>query len=130
MIVLLALALTCDPALAALFTPLHPESGRYETCATDQSIDAVVAANDTAARGERFTFAPAELLEALDAFGTAGAYNPAALARLYAGRRVRVVRGWRARDGRVESQTLLSPYPDRTLTQLNTGTLVITWISR
>src|SRR5262252_633598 len=99
MIVLLTLALVCDPAMTALFTPLHPASGRYEACTTAQSIDDVLAANAAADRRDRFTFAPAELLEALDAFGTAGAYNPAALVRLYIGRRVRVVRGWRERDG-------------------------------
>ena len=51
------------------------------------------------------------MLEPLDAFGAAGPYNRAALARLYAGKRVRVARGWIERGDRFESVTLLSPYP-------------------
>ena len=53
------------------------------------------------------------MLEPLEAFGAAGPYDRAALARLYAGRRVRVARGWIERDDRFESITLLSPYPGR-----------------
>ena len=66
-----------------------------------------------------------EPLEALDAFGAAGTYNRAALARLYGGTRVRVARRWQQRDDQFVSETLLSPYPDPTLTRLNPGTMVI-----
>jgi hypothetical protein len=38
---------------------------------------------------------------------------------------MRVARGWAERGDRFESVTLLSPYPDRTLTRLEPGTLVI-----
>jgi hypothetical protein len=65
--------------------------------------------------------------EPLDAFGAAGSYDRAALTRLYAGTRVRVTRGWIEYADRFESVTLLSPYPDATLTRLLPGTMVITW---
>ena len=71
--------------------------GRYEVCTTPEPLG-----DD---RGEA--------LEALDAFGSAGAYRRSALARLYGGRRVRVVRSWTASGGRFESVTRLSPIPGR-----------------
>jgi hypothetical protein len=113
----------CDPLLAALFTPPRPELGRYEVCTTAQSIEEAVQEGG----GDRA--AEIESLEALDAFGTAGPYNRAALARLYGGSRVRVVRRWQRLDDRFVSETLFSPYPDATLTHLNPGTMVIRWIA-
>ncbi len=109
----------CDPSLTALFTPRRPELGRYEVCTASQSIEEALA--DTA-------YGPSgaiEPLEALDAFGTAGAYNRAALARLFGGTRVRVARRWQQHGDQFISETLLSPYPDATLTRLNPGTMVI-----
>jgi hypothetical protein len=113
----------CDPSLAALFTPPHPELGRYEVCTTAQPIEAV-ASDGLSDRGEGI-----ERLEALDAFGAAGPYHRAALARLYGGTRVQVLRRWRQHDNQFVSETLLSPYPDPTLTKLNPGTMVIRWIA-
>src|SRR5919198_161536 len=49
----------------------------------------------------------------------------AALSRLYGGRRPRVARGWRRRGDVFESVTLISPYPDASLSRLNPGTMVI-----
>jgi hypothetical protein len=66
-----------------------------------------------------------EAVEALDAFGTAGSYRRSALARLYGGRRVRVVRSWTSSGGRIDSVTRLSPYPDASLTRLSPGTMEI-----
>jgi hypothetical protein len=109
----LILAYTWDPALAALFTPPHPRAGHYEVCTTDQPIDLL---SDGAA---------IEALEPLDAFGSAGPYNRAALAQLYGGVSVRVVRRWHQGPNRFDSETLLSPYPDATLTRLVRGTMVI-----
>jgi hypothetical protein len=68
-----------------------------------------------------------EALNPLDAFGAAGSYNRGALARLYGGSRVRVARGWAQRGDRFESVTLLSPYPDPSLTSLRPGTMAIEW---
>jgi hypothetical protein len=117
--VLTILAHTCDPILAELFTPARPHLGRYEACVTDEPI--------ARARQAGWQYGPPEQLEALDAFGSAGAYNRAALAQLYRGRRVEVVRGWRRDGARFESVTLLSPYPDASLRTLHEGTLVITF---
>lgn len=101
---------TCDPALAALFTPLRPELGRYEACTTEAPLEG-----------------DAEALEPLDAFGAAGSYSRAALQRLYGGRRVRVRRSWTATADEFIAITRLSPYPDATLTHLIPGTLAIRW---
>jgi len=118
---LLAAALACDPALTALFTPPRPSLGRYEVCTTTEPFD------DAAAGAGGPHYGPSELLEPLDAFGAAGSYSRAALTRLYAGKRVRVARGWIEYVDRFESITLLSPYPDATLTRLLPGTMVIRW---
>ena len=122
LVLLAATLVSCDPVLTALFTPLHPSVGRYEVCTTTDPLVAVV---EVAAGGPHY--GPTELLEAFDAFGTAGSYNRAALALLYAGKRVRVARGWTEYPDRFESVTLLSPYPDATLTRLLPGTMVIKW---
>jgi hypothetical protein len=108
----------CDPLLGALFTPPRPELGRYEVCTTSAALES--AAAETGAQDVQI-----EALEALDAFGAAGPYNRAALARLYGGTRVRLVRRWQQRGNQFISETLLSPYPDATLTRLNSGTMVI-----
>lgn len=112
-----AALVACDPALTALFTPPHPQMGRYEVCTTAQPIETMVAA------GTRI-----ESSEPLDAFGAAGPYDRSKLARLYGGTRARVAHQWR-QDGIVfESETLVSPYPDATLTHLQAGTMRIRWI--
>jgi hypothetical protein len=104
----------CDPALTALFTPAHPQVGRYQVCTIVDPIETVAESQwqiDT--------------LEPLDAFGSAGPYDRFALSRLYGGRRVRVARGWRERDGQFESITLISPHPNASLDALETGTMII-----
>jgi hypothetical protein len=103
---------TCDPALAALFTPARPHVGRYEVCTWPAPLDE----------------AGAEALEALDAFGAAGTYDRAKLARLYGGTRVRVARSWTENGREITSISRLSPYPDPTLTRLMPGTLEIRFI--
>jgi len=61
-----------------------------------------------------------------DAFGRTGAYDPWKMARLFGARRVMVARGPRGERGRpTEAWTLISPYPDRNLERLETGTLLI-----
>jgi hypothetical protein len=83
--------------------------------------------NVIAERGAEGThFGDIEALEPLEAFGSAGAYNRFAVARLYRGTRVRVVRGWRMSADRFESVTLLSPYPDAAFGHLMNGTMSIT----
>jgi hypothetical protein len=107
-------AVRCDAALAALYAPPHPQLGRYEVCITEAPLDRVA---DPAW--------PREQLAALDALGTAGTYDRAAVARLYGARRPTVARGWRRRDGELESVMVISPVPNRTATELEPGTLII-----
>ena len=104
----------CDPALAALWAPTHPQLGRYEVCTTPQALADVADPSWTI-----------ESMPPLDAFGTAGAFNRATVARLYGGRRPSVARGWTSENGRFLSITLVSPYPNRALTALEPGTLII-----
>ncbi len=108
------LALACDPGLTRLFTPLRPVLGRYEVCTTERPIADVARADWTV-----------EELEPLDAFGAAGMYDRSALTRLYGGQRVRVARGWIQDSSHFESVTVLSPYPDASLTSLQHGSMVI-----
>jgi len=125
---LVSLLLACDPALAHLFTPLHPQLGQYEVCVASAAISS--ASEDL--RREGFHLSGIEELEPLDAFGTSGAYDRSALVRLYGGRRAKVVRGWRQRDDAFESVTLISPHPvlDSTQMQRLAGdTLIIRWIN-
>ena len=102
---------SCDPALTALFTPVRPHVGRYEVCTASEPL------------GE-----DSEALEALDAFGAAGTYDRAKLARLYGGIRARVSRSWTRTSGEFISITRISPYPDATLSRLLPGTLEIRFI--
>jgi hypothetical protein len=104
----------CDPELVALWTPRHPQLGRYEVCTTSRALTEVA---DPSWKVE--TMAP------LDALGDAGSFNKAAVARLYGGRRPTVAHGWVEENGRFVSITLVSPYPDRQLRALEPGTLVI-----
>jgi hypothetical protein len=119
---LLAAALSCDSALTALFTPVRPRLGYYEICTTADALD------DLKSGADGHHYGPAETIDALDAFGIGGTYDRGRLAQLYAGRTVRVVRGWRQQGDRFESVTLISPYPDAALRRLLPGTMVIRWI--
>src|SRR5262245_6596729 len=103
--------LVCDEALAVLWTPRHPQLGRYEVCTTARPLPDI-------ARGWTIETAPP-----LDVFGAAGSYDRAKVARLYRGRYPSVARGWLEDNGRILSMTLVSPYPNRELTALEPGTL-------
>lgn len=110
----------CDPALVGLFTPATAHLGTYEICTTDE-IPARMLAR------EGFQPAEPERLEVLDALGAAGTYDRPRAAQLFNGRRIDVRRGWRVVDGRFESMTTLSPYPDPSLKSIHEGTLTIRW---
>ncbi|HEY2153103.1 MAG TPA: hypothetical protein VGH34_19995 [Vicinamibacterales bacterium] len=117
--------MSCDPALTALFTPAQPGLGRYEVCTTTETLEHVVASG----LGDEIHFGDIEPLESLDAFGKAGPYNRSRLARLYGGTRVMVVHGWGTSAAGFTSVTLLSPYPDPSLTRLLPGTMSIRWLT-
>jgi hypothetical protein len=106
----------CDPALTTLFTPREPLLGRYEVCTDSRPLAGL--ASDW----------KVESLESVDAFGTAGSVDRAALARLYGGTRAQVARGWTLTADRFETVTLVSPYPNARLTRLEPGTLIIRWV--
>jgi hypothetical protein len=109
-----AAVVSCDAALAALYAPPHPQLGRYEVCVTSAPLERVA---DPAW--------PLEQASPLDALGSAGTYDRAAVARLYGALRPTVARGWIRRNAELQSVTLISPFPDRTLTRLEPGTLII-----
>lgn len=112
-----ARAASCDPAFAGLFTPQRPLLGRYEVCSDPRPLRDAAPASWAV-----------EALDPDDAFGGAGSYNRAAVARLYGGTRPRVARGWTEDGDRFESVTYISPYPNAAVTTLEPGTLVIRWI--
>lgn len=113
----------CSPALAALFAPARPLTGRYEVCSAAYAITDAVA--DATRDGYRF--GTIDAVEPLDALGAGGAYDRFAVARLYRGRRARVTHGWRQEPDGFRSITLISPYPDASLTHLMNGTMRIEW---
>ncbi len=111
--------------LARIFTPLTAPPGTYTVTTTNRAIA------DLAAALKGCDAAPAEgawqatRMEAHEAFGQAGIYDHLRLAQLFGGTRLNVVRGSLARDGARDGYTLISPYPDASLTAVNPGTLVI-----
>jgi hypothetical protein len=117
-------AYTCDPALTALLTPKQPITGRYEVCTTPAAFDLVLA--ELAAQGVQF--GPVQAADPLDAFGIAGPYDRSAMSRLFGGRRAAVARGWSKQGRGVLSTTLVSPHPNRALSALVSGTLVIRYL--
>jgi hypothetical protein len=122
---------TPAPQQERLFTPRHVPEGTYQVTVLKEGIEqAVRRVGEAMPPGFRMGKAPgawrAQSLDPLEAFGRAGTYDRARLAQLYWGRPVSVVRGPIEHDGRVEAAlTLVSPYPDPTLTRLEPGTLAI-----
>ena len=107
---------TPAPAYVDLFTPRGVPEGTYHAFVSPRPLDDLAAELGVSARPET----------AGDAFGQSGRYNRWNLARLYGGRRARVARLPRLEDGRVVGAwTLISPYPDPTLTRLEPGTLLL-----
>jgi hypothetical protein len=122
---------TPAPALARLFTPLQAPAGTYAVTVLTAGIEAALPLVKKALAPEASSGNPpgswqVQSLDPLEAFGTAGVYDRSKLARLFAGRRVSAVRGPVERGGKVVAAvTLISPYPDATLSRLEKGTLVI-----
>jgi hypothetical protein len=119
------------PQLARIFTPQHEPDAACQVTVLKEGIEgALRRVKEALPPGFRLGTPPGswqkQALDPLEAFGTAGTYDRARLAQLYWGRTVSVVRGPVERDGRVAGAlTLVSPYPDPTLTRLESGTLAI-----
>jgi hypothetical protein len=122
---------TPAPALAKQFTPRHAPAGAYEVVvleggiqrAREQVLEAVRSASATVPPGEALAL---QSLDPLQAFGRAGTYSQTTVARLYTGRKANVVRIPVEQHGRtIAAITLISPYPDPTLSRLEEGTMLI-----
>jgi hypothetical protein len=113
------------PSLARLFLPPAAPPNAYALYISDRSI--WILAEQLGALDPH----PVEQAwhvqdtNAFDGFGAEGRYDRVRLARLFLGHRLRVARGSLTAAGVLRAYTLLSPYPDRTLTRLMPGTMVI-----
>jgi hypothetical protein len=115
------------PLFVSLFTPRGVPDGTYRTYVSSEPLATILPklAADPSLRHGNGSF-EAQSVIAADAFGQSGTYNRWKVALLYGAQRVRVARGPRLENGRVvEAWTLISPYPDTELNQLNPGTLLI-----
>jgi hypothetical protein len=106
-----------------LFIPAHPRLGHYEVFATSGSLTDAVEEEKRAEPDS--TGWNVEDDSPIDAFGSAGDYDRAALSQLFGGRQARVARAVIQENGRVVALTLISPYPEPDLRRLNPGTLII-----
>ena len=130
---LLSPQMPCDPVdlgqpraeLARIFTPLTAPPGTYTVTTTNRAIAELAAALKGCDAAPAEGAWQATRTEAHEAFGQAGIYDRLRLAELFGAKRLAVVRGSLAHDGVRVSYTLISPYPDASLTAVNPGTLVI-----
>ena len=115
------------PAYVRLFTPLRAHTDAYDAYVSPRDLRDVLrqVGNDPSLIHPPGAWTASAVLP-LEAFGLTGSYDRAKLARLYGARRALVARGPRGEGGLpTESWTLISPYPDRNLEQLEPGTLLI-----
>jgi hypothetical protein len=129
-----SLSFSCrfDATLTRTFTPPTAPKGTYRVFVTGASIDKVISAFKSVANSPGVPGAWAiQQTDPLSAFGEAGPYDGTKVARLYAGRRARVARGPVVQNGRtMASITVVSPYPDASMTRLEPGSLVIEYRTR
>lgn len=116
-----------DAALTRLFTPRDVPPGTYRVFVTRTMIAPVAAAFAGRSPAQHVPGAwTVQEMDPLGAFGEAGPYDRAKVARLYVGLRARVAHGPIVEGGRtVAAITLISPYPDPTLSRLDPGTLIV-----
>jgi len=116
---------TPNHALTRLFTPLAAPPGTYVVSISTEAIETLAARlreqDPSPSPGAWMPARP----EASGAFGQEGLYDRARLARLFNGKRVTVVRGSLVQQGQRLAYTLVSPYPDPTLSHIVEGTMVI-----
>jgi hypothetical protein len=114
-----------DAETTRLFTPAAAPRGVYTAHGLSEPIGAVAARlRSMAGLPEGWAV---ESLAPIDAFGSDTPYDRARLARLYGASRPRVARGALPLDGCRAAVTLVSPYPDVTLSTLEPGTLAIVY---
>jgi hypothetical protein len=110
-----------------LFAPVGTRVAAYRIFVTTLRMDTLLGrlAQEPSLLRPPGAWVPASVLP-VDAFGQTGGYDRSRLARLYGGRRPVVARGPRGAAGRpAEAWTLVSPYPSRDLTRLESGTMLI-----
>jgi hypothetical protein len=114
-------------AYLRLFAPFGTRAGAYRIFVTTLPIDRLLGrlGDDPSLLRPPGAWVPAPVVPS-DAFGQTGSYDRSRLARLYGARRPVVARGPRGAAGRpAEAWTLVSPYPNRELTRLESGTVLI-----
>ena len=126
-------AISCrfDATLTRMFTPRTVPPGTYRVYVTAARMEEVVAQFRAGVSSPPVEGAwSVQTMDPLDAYGDAGLYDRAKVARLYVGVRARVARGPIVENGlTVASITLVSPYPDPSLARLEPGTLIVEfWI--
>ena len=106
----------CSAHWTRLFAPADPDDrGTYRVCRSSRPINDLADAHWTVGSQA-----------AAEAFAGAAPGARRALALLYGGRRLQVIRGWRRIDESVESVTLIAPPPDASMTRITDGTLIVT----
>ena len=112
-----------SPAHVRLFAPPAHQSD-YRAFVSNATFDDVLRRLVAARPGPPGAW-KADFVSPLDAFGASGTYNRFQLSRVYLGRRPRTAHGpWLTADG-LESWTLVSPYPNAGLDEVEPGTLLI-----
>ena len=112
-----------SPAHVRLFAP-PAHQAEYRAFLSNTPLDEVLRRLAAAQPGPPGAWR-ADSVTPLDAFGTSGTYNRFQLARVYLGQRPRTARGpWVTADG-LESWTLVSPYPNAALDEVEPGTLLL-----
>ena len=112
-----------SPAHVRLFAPPAHQS-EYRAFVSTMPLDDVLRRVAGAQPGPPGAWR-ADPVSPLDAFGASGTYNRFQLARVYLGERPRTAHGpWVTADG-LESWTLVSPYPNAALDEVEAGTLLL-----
>ena len=115
------------PGYLRLFAPSGVRAGAYHIFVSPLPLETLLArlAADSSLLRPPGAWSPTAT-QPTDAFGQTGGYDRSRLARLYSARRALVARGPRGTAGHpTEAWALVSPYPNRDMTRLETGTLLI-----
>jgi hypothetical protein len=114
-----------DPALTRLLTPASVAKGTYVVYRSDRPLRDVVAELSARDPNPPVGAWKPERRDALEAFEAASRAHRFRIAELYRGVHPVVARGSLMRGGQRTAYTLISPYPDASLTRLEPGTMII-----